>query len=73
MSAGLNACNTLRVSFNVEDSDSGIGGNCHSITKGPAWSSVNNNTCYWDDGGVPWVNGAFNQGSSSSYRRWMVR
>jgi hypothetical protein len=69
----LNGCGTLRVSFNVEDSDSQVTGNCHTSAKGPAWSSTNNGGCFWDDVAVAWTRGAFYQGNNTSYRLWLVR
>lgn len=73
MLSTVNVCNTLRVSFNVEDSDTAIGAGCHSTAKGPVWSSANNDTCYWDDAGVPWTHGAFGSTISSTSRHWFVR
>jgi hypothetical protein len=69
----LNPCNTLRVSFNVEDSDSPVGGSCHDSSRGPAWSRMNNNGCFWDEGGLPWTGGAFYQGNATDHRLWFVR
>lgn len=69
-----NRCSTLRVSFNVEDSDTAVGAQCHSTVVGPTWSGGYNDPCFWDDGGVPWVNGAFGQNlSASTFRTWFVR
>lgn len=68
-----NPCGTLRVAFNIEDSDTPIGGSCHTSVKGPSWSNKSNNNCYWDDGGVPWATGAFYASNTSDYRLWLVR
>jgi hypothetical protein len=69
----VNACGTLRVSFNVEDSDSPVGGSCHTTQKGPAWSGMNNGACFWDDVSVRWTRDALYQGNPSDYRLWLVR
>jgi hypothetical protein len=69
----LSPCATLRVSFNVSDSDTDIGLTCHSDSKGPVWTNTNNDTCYWDDGGVPWTGGAFYAANVTTYRLWLVR
>jgi Fibrinogen beta and gamma chains, C-terminal globular domain len=68
-----NVCGTLRVSFNVEDSDGMLGSSCHSSTRGPAWPTMSNNACFWDDAGLPWTSGAFFSGNSTAYRLWFVR
>jgi hypothetical protein len=69
----LNACGTLRVSFNVEDSDSLVTGTCHTSEKGPAWPNVNNSLCYWDEAGIRWTSSAFYLGNITTYRLWLVR
>lgn len=68
-----NNCQTLRLSFNVADSDSPPGA-CQDCSVGPAWSRLNNETCYWDDGGLTWSESAFYQtNNSTKYRLWFVR
>jgi hypothetical protein len=69
----LNNCATLRVSFNVEDSDSSLAGSCHSTKKGPVWSRQNNGACFWDDAGIGWTGSAFYTGNTTAYRLWLVR
>ena len=69
----VNGCGTLRVSFNVEDSDSPPGGSCHDAVKGPSWSQMANDSCFWDDAGVPWIWGAFYVGNVTTHRLWLVR
>lgn len=73
LDASDNVCGTLRVSFNVEDSDSLIGGTCHTSFKGPAWSDMTNGACFWDDAGVSWTYSAFYRGNTTSYQLWLVR
>jgi len=48
-------------------------GTCHSSAKGPGWSTMNNQVCFWDDAGVPWTRGAFFPGNANAYRLWLVR
>jgi hypothetical protein len=69
----LNNCGTLRVSFNVEDSDTVPGNTCHSSKKGPAWARLNNSACFWDEAGLAWTGNAFYPGNDTSYRLWLVR
>jgi len=69
----INGCGTLRVSFNVEDSDSPPGGQCHDAVRGPSWSKIDNDQCYWDDAGVPWIFNAFYGSNATTYRLWLVR
>jgi hypothetical protein len=73
LDATMNPCGTLRVSFNVEDSDSPVGEMCHSTNKGPSWPALDNDSCYWDDAGTPWTQGAFFGTNGTAYRLWMVR
>ena len=73
IAAASNQCGTLRLSFNVEDSDTPIGAPCHETKKGPGWARSEDDACFWDEAGVTWVLDAFYQGNASSYRLWLVR
>ncbi|EYF03934.1 fibrinogen-like YCDxxxxGGGW domain-containing protein [Chondromyces apiculatus] len=68
-----NNCGSLRLSFNVEDSDTPMGAGCHEIKKGPAWPKTEDNGCYWDEAGVSWVHDSFYKQNASTYRLWLVR
>jgi hypothetical protein len=68
-----NNCGTLRLSFNVEDSESPVGTSCHESKKGPCWAKAENNGCYWDEAGLSWLHGDFYKGNASTYRLWLVR
>jgi hypothetical protein len=68
-----NNCGTLRLSFNVEDSDTPVGAPCHETKKGPCWAKSEGDGCYWDEAGVSWVHDAFYRGNGSTSRRWFVR
>lgn len=73
LDVAMNPCGTLRVAFNVSDSDSMPGAGCHSIHIGPNWSHMNNDMCYWDEAGVAWTSGAFYGTNATTYRLWLVR
>ncbi|AKT38041.1 fibrinogen-like YCDxxxxGGGW domain-containing protein [Chondromyces crocatus] len=68
-----NNCGTLRLSFNVEDSDTPMGAGCHEIKKGPVWPKFENDGCYWDEAGISWVHDSFYKDNNSTYRLWLVR
>lgn len=73
VSVASNNCGTLRLAFNVEDSESPIGTTCHETKKGPCWAKDENDGCYWDEAGLSWIQGAFYKGNNSSFRLWLVR
>lgn len=68
-----NNCGSLRLSFNVEDSDTPIGAPCHETKKGPSWPKTEGDGCFWDEAGVAWSHDAFYRGNDSEWRLWLVR